>query len=241
MILNMTELQKKIQSLIISVVTVDRFSKPVYCNELLGIIKGVTNLEEQAGLYCQIAPVLVDMKMDQELQQCIDSLKSNTEDYRASLSACFIKRLWCRRVGDNNGCISAITEGIEISEKNGDSTALAQGLTMRGKAYMKAERYDDALVDFNKSILLAEDTHNFNQLAINKYFIGLVLFAKGHNELGFEKLREASEMAHEQKCADIIKHTEAVRALKMLECGKVDAARLILSKWFTEFGADLCE
>lgn len=50
-----------------------------------------------------------------------------------------------------------------------------------------------------------------------------------------EKLRESSDIAHEQHCSDIAMHTEVYRAMRMLEMGRADVALEILRGWTDEF------
>ena len=96
-------------------------------------------------------------------------------------------------------------------------------------------RIDEALTDFNNAIPLATERNYYNLVGVAKYYIGLCLFSLGHEDLGMEKLREASETAHEQHCCDVAMHTEAFRAMKMLEKGRADVALEILKGWAEEF------
>lgn len=135
-----------------------------------------------------------------------------------------------------NGTVNYLhNHEIQLTEQYGREDMLAEAYLRRGKVYLELDRNDEALKDFNNAIPLATERNYYNLVGVAKYYIGLCLFSMGHEELGMEKLREASETAHEQHCCDVAMHTEAFRAMKMLEKGRADVALEILKGWAEEF------
>ena len=102
---------------------------------------------------------------------------------------------------------------------------------------MHKEAWDKALDTITTASIYAEEVSDYCLVAVVKYYTGLILCQLGHKELGMEKLRESSDLAYDNHSANIIMHTEAVRALYMLRNGKPEVAKEVLTTWFNQFNA----
>ena len=156
-------------------------------------------------------------------------------DYELNIVALMAKEHYLRHQNDMEGVLALHDKEIQLTEEYGRNDMLAEAYLRRGRFYLEIGRIDDSLEDLNIAIPLATERNYYNLVAVAKYYIGLCLLNLGHEELGMEKLREASEIAHEQHCSDVAMHTEAYRAVKMLEKGRADVALEILQGWTDEF------
>ncbi len=235
----MEDLRSEILDLQLCLATQDNIAKQNACGEMLRLIhkmEKTENYDKRAinELRGMVLPHLIDYNNMKDAQKQIDAMMES-EDYRIKLAALYSKSMMCQRLNDLDGRMEAINKGIMMAEENNDAEALAEGHLFRGKLQMEKEQWMGALEDLNKSITFAKEAKNAQLIAVLMYYIGLSLFKMGHAELGMEKLREASDIAHEQRCSNIIMHTEVVRALHLLNNGKVDVAKEILSDWYKEF------
>lgn len=87
--------------------------------------------------------------------------------------------LW--RDGEYNEAISVLTEAIEINPKY-------NYFFVRGKVYMKAEQYRNAIKDFNKTIDLNPKVQDVY------YFKGIALRRLGHKRKGFRHIKKAARL-----------------------------------------------
>lgn len=230
----MSELREKILGLQVQLMTKDSFAQSPLCDEVLRLIEELDNEDAKIELCKLVLLYLIDLERMEDAQGCIDMLMAHA-DYRSHLSALWARSIICQRKKEVRGYAQCFDEGIAIASEHNDTEALAEGYLFRGKAMIYADSLDEALEDLNKSIMYATDEKNFKLVATCKYYIGFVLLAMDHVELGMEQLRDASEIAHEQKSQSIIMHTEVVRALYYLGKGENDAALKVLSSWFEEF------
>ena len=228
-------LREKVFEIQIRLMSQDRFAKPAVCDECLELIKLLDDKDAALELKRMLIPHLIDLGRVNDLKACAESL-SASDDYHYQLCAYQVYSMIAKRDGDFVKCIDFINQGIGLAERHNDKMALVEGYFMRSKEYIACKRYDEALTELNRLIPLAVECNNYNLIAASKYYIGVVLFAMGHDSLGKEKLREASNLAHEQGCREIIMHTEVVRALFLLREGQNDVAKRILASWYDEFG-----
>ena len=226
---NVIDLQTRLMS-------VDIFGKEAVCNEFLQMIESIDEdkMEAKAELYCIVIPHLIDINKYDEVRQIIDYLLQQ-KDFRFHLNALLAQSEMAKRANEWNQYVSCFNQGLTIAEKNHDKIALSQGYVMRAKGLMRLNRLQEALEDLNVAIPLAETLNDYKLVAVAKYYIGISLWKMGHTELALEKFREASDLAHEQKCSDIIKHTEVARALYLLKNGQAKAAEGLLETWYREF------
>ena len=217
--------------------SVDLFGKKATCNEFLQFIEGIgeEKKEAKAELYAFVVPHLIDLNEEEKVNQILDYLLQQ-DDYHFHLNAVYAKSEMAKRANDWEKYVNVFSEGLIIAEKNHDTIALSQGYVMKAKGVMRLSRFQEALEDLNLAIPLAESLMDFKLVAVAKYYIGTTLWEMGHTELALEKFREASDLAHEQKCSDIIKHTEVARALYLLKNGEAKAAEGLLETWYREFG-----
>ena len=201
---------------------------------MLGEI-GEDKSEAKAELMTFLIPHLIDLGRNDDVHEMVGYLLSQ-KNYRYHLIAIFAKSEMAKRANDWTLYVKIFDEGIMIAEKNEDSVALSEGYVSRAKGLIKLERYREALDDLNRSIPVAESGHDYNLVAIAKYYIGVALWSMGYEDLTMEKFREASDLAHEQRCADIIRHTEVARTLFLLKKGEAKAAEGVLETWYKEFG-----
>jgi len=230
---------QKIQGLQTRLMNSDIFEKSHLCDEYLQILEGEDfDINEITSLYSFIAPFLIDLNREQDLQKCISVLNSNP-DYHAHLHAIMIQVTYYDRKNDSSRCIQLYDEGIKIAETNQDVEAIAEGHYMKGKEYCKQNKPENALECLERAISFAEELHNYNLIATCKYYIGIELLALGHDELALEKLREASDESLDQGSKAVIKHAEIIRAYQLLKNNKGDVAVHILSDWFETFKMDV--
>lgn len=229
-------LNKRIIDLQIRLMSVDLFGKEAICNEFLQLIEGIDEKkkETKAELYAIVVPHLIDLKDEGKLNQIIDYLLQQ-DDYHFHLNALYAKSEMAKRANAWNEYVNIFKEGLIIAENNHDTIALSQVYVMKAKGLMRLSCFQEALEDLNLAIPLAESIKDFKFVAVAKYYIGTTLWKMGHAELALEKFREASDLAHEQKCSDIIKHTEVARALYLLKNGQAKAAEGLLETWYCEF------
>ena len=228
------ELQDRLRGLQLQLHTQDIFAKNAVCDELLDILKEQDDEYVKNEIRRIIVLPLVDLNRINDLMICIDAMLAKP-DYEQNIVALMAKEHYLRRQNSMEEVLALHDHEIQLTEQYGRSELLAEGYLQRGKVYLELNRTNEALVDFNRAIPLATERNYYNLVAAAKYYIGLCLLSMGHNELGMEKLREASETAHEQHCSDVAMHTEAYRAMKMLEEGRADVAQEILKGWADEF------
>ena len=216
--------------------SVDLFGKKAICNEFLQLIEGIGEEKEEtkAELYAVLVPHLIDLKEEEKVSQIVDYLLQQ-EDYHFHLNALYAKSEMAKRANDWKEYVNIFKQGLIVAENNHDTIALSQGYVMKAKGLMRLSRFQEALEDLNLAIPLAESFKDFKLVAVAKYYIGTTLWKMGHRELALEKFREASDLAYEQKCSDIIKHTEVARALYLLKNDQAKAAEGLLETWYREF------
>lgn len=229
-------LRERIIDLQIRLMSVDLFGKEAICNEFLELIEGIEEekKETKAQLYAIVVPHLIDLNKKEKVSHIVDYLLQQ-DDYHFHLNALYAKSEMAKRANDWNEYVNIFNEGLIIAETNHDTIALSQGYVMKAKGLMRLSRFQEALEDLNLAIPLAESFMDFKLVAVAKYYIGATLWKMDHTELALEKFREASDLAHEQKCSDIIKHTEVARALYLLKNGQAKAAEGLLETWYREF------
>jgi len=227
-------LLNRLRALQQGLMTRDRFAKNAVCDELLQILKEQDDEHVKNEIRRIIVLPLVDLNRTQDLLDCIDAMMAQ-QDYELNIVALMGKEHYLRRQDRMDEVLALHSQMLELTVQYGRNEMQAEGYLLRGKVYLELNKVDKALEDFNCSILLATEWNQYNLVAVAKYYIGLCLMSKGHEELGMEKLREASETAHEQHCSDVAMHTEAYRAMKMLEKGRADVALEILRGWTDEF------
>ena len=228
------ELQDKLRGLQLRLLTQDIYAKNAVCDELLGILNEQNDEHVKNEIRRIIVLTLVDLNRINDLMSCIDAMLAQ-QDYELNIVALMAKEHYLRRQNRLEDVLGLHDLQLQLTEQYGRNEMLAEGYLQRGKVFFELGRIDGALEDFNRAIPLATERNYYNLVAVAKYYIGLCLFSMGHDELGMEKLREASETAHEQHCGDVAMHTEAYRALKMLEKGRADVAQEILKGWADEF------
>lgn len=229
-------LSERIIDLQIRLMSVDLFGKEAICNEFLQLIEGIGEEKEEtkAELYAIVVPHLIDLNEEEKVSQIVDYLLQQ-EDYHFHLNALYAKSEMAKRANDWKEYVNIFKQGLIVAENNHDTIALSQGYVMKAKGLMRLSRFQEALEDLNLAIPLAESFKDFKLVAVAKYYIGTTLWKMGHTELALEKFREASDLAYEQKCSDIIKHTEVARALYLLKNDQAKAAEGLLETWYREF------
>lgn len=229
-------LSERIIDLQIRLMSVDLFGKEAICNEFLQLIEGIDEekKETKAELYAIVVPHLIDLNEEEKVSQIVDYLLQQ-EDYHFHLNALYAKSEMAKRANDWKEYVNIFKQGLIVAENNHDTIALSQGYVMKAKGLMRLSRFQEALEDLNLAIPLAESFKDFKLVAVAKYYIGTTLWKMGHTELALEKFREASNLAYEQKCSDIIKHTEVARALYLLKNDQAKAAEGLLETWYREF------
>lgn len=234
---NTPPLYERIQKLQMQLLTTDIFAKGSLCDEFLALIGEVdeNKPEGKAELMSFIIPHLIDLGRNDDVLKMVDYLLSQ-KNYRFHLNAIFARSEMAKRANDWNLYVKIFEEGIAIAEKNNDSVALSEGYVLRAKGLMMLEKHSEALDDLNRCIPIAESVHNYNLVAVAKYYIGVALWSIDCDNLAMEKFREASDLACEQKSSDIIRHTEAARALFLLKKGEAKAAEGVLEAWYEQFG-----
>ena len=234
--INKPSLRENVLDFQIRLMSVDLFGKKAICDEFLQLVEGLgeDKKELKAELYSIVISYLTDLNDDKRVCQIGDYLLQQ-EDYHFHLTALFAKAEMAKRMNDWIKYVNCFDEGLIIAENNKDTFALSQGYVMRAKGLIQMNDHLRAMEDLNIAIPLAESVKDFKLVAVAKYYIGVLLWKMGHMELALEKLREASDMAYEQKCSDIIKHTEVARALYLLMKGEAEAAEGLLQTWYREF------
>lgn len=230
----MKELQDRLRGLQIQLNTRDIYAKNAVCNELLDILKEQDNEHVKSEIRRIIVLPLVDLNRTSDLLMCVDEMLAQP-DYEQNIVALMAKGHYLRRQNKMEEVLTLHHQAIQLAEKYGRLEMLAEAYLQRGKVFLELNRIEEALTDLNKAIPLALERNDYNLVAVAKYYIGLCLISLEHEELGMEKLRESSEIAHEQHCPDIAMHSEAYRAMKLLEKGKADVALEILRGWADEF------
>lgn len=228
------ELQDRLRGLQLRLLTQDIYAKNAVCDELLDILKEQDDAHVKNEIRRIIALPLVGLGRSGDLMACVDALLAQ-QDYELNIVALMAKEHYLRHLNDLHGVLALHNQEIQLTEQYGREDMLAEAYLRRGKVYLELNRIDEALKDFNNAIPLATERNYYNLVGVAKYYIGLCLFSLGHEGLGMEKLREASETAHEQHCCDVAMHTEAFRAMKMLEKGRADVALEMLKGWAEEF------
>lgn len=228
------ELQDRLRGLQLRLLTQDIYAKNAVCNELLDILKEQEDEHVKNEIRRIIVLPLVDLNREQDLLMCVEALLSQ-QDYELNIVALMGKEHYLRRQNNVDEVLALHNQELELTKQYGREDMLAEAYLRRGKVFLELNRADEALNDFNNAIPLATERNYYNLVAVAKYYIGLCLFSMGHDELAMEKLREASNTAHEQHCCDVAMHTEAFRAMKMLEKGRSDVALEILRGWTDEF------
>lgn len=228
--------RNRIRDIQIRLMSSDLFAKDDLCDEYLRIVEELDEKESEtkAELKAWAIPFLIDINRIDEALHIIGYLQKQSH-YRFHLHAFIMQAEIAKRRNDWRGYVEAIDKGLGVAKIHENIGALSQGYVMRAKGFLKLEKYQCALEDLNSAIPYAEKSSDFNLIAVAKYYIGIILMAMEHSELAMEKFREASEMAHEQKCSDIAKHVEVVRALYLLKMGETKAAEGLLETWYREF------
>lgn len=228
------ELQDRLRGLQLRLLTQDIYAKNAVCDELLDILKEQDDEHVKNEIRRIIVLPLVDLNREQDLMVCVEALLSQ-QDYEPNIVALMAKEHYLRRQNNMDEVLVLHNQEIQLTNQYGRDEMMAESYLRRGKVFLELNRVDEALSDFNYVIPLATERNYYNLVAVAKYYIGLCLFSLGHDELGMEKLREASDTAHEQHCCDVAMHTEAFRAMKILEKGRADVALEILKGWTDEF------
>lgn len=234
----MNENQYTLNELHIRLMTGDEHARFYTCQDILELIRNCTDSQLKLQLQSLVLPFLVDLQLYEDAIHCIESLL-NQGEYRQQLSALFYKSKMYQDRGNFDESILALEQGMLFAKECDDKAAISQGYLQIAKNHMHKQSWDKALDTITTASIYAEEVSDYYLVAIVKYYTGLILYHLGHKELGMEKLRESSDLAYDHHSANIIMHTEAVRALYMLRNGKPDVAEEILTTWFNQFNAFL--
>lgn len=234
----MNENQQTLNELHIRLMTGDEHARFYACQRVLKLIRNNADSQFKSQLQTLVLPFLVDLKLYEDAISCIESLLSQGE-YRQKLSALFFMNRIHQDKGNFDESILALEQGIQLAKDCNDKAAISQGYLQIAKNYIYKQSWDKALDTIASASIYAEEVSDYYLIAIVKYYTGLILYHLDHKELGMEKLRESSDLAYDHHSANIIMHTEAVRALYMLRNGKPEVAEEILTTWFNQFNAFL--
>jgi len=140
-------------------------------NELSNINeKSLNKIEELKKELALIQKNLINVNRDYNKS---DKILSAWELYETGLE------LW--RDGEYNEAISVLTEAIELNPKY-------NYFFVRGRAYMKAEQYRDAIKDFNKTL-------DLNPKVIDVYYFkGISLRGLGNKRKGNKNIKKAARL-----------------------------------------------
>ena len=234
----MNENQQTLNEWQVRLMAGDEHARFYACQEILELIRNHKAPQFKLQLQSLVLPFLVDLQLYEDAISCIESILSQGE-YRQKLEALLFKSKMYQNRESFDESILALEQGIRLAKDCDDQIAVAQGYLQIAKNYMYKEDWDEALDTISTALIYAEEVRDFYLIAVGKYYTGLILYQLGHKELGMEKLRESSDLACDHHSANIIMHTEAVRALFMLRDGKSDVAEEILTTWFNQFNAFL--
>lgn len=230
--------QYTLNELHIKLMTGDRHARFYVCQEVSELIKNNSDPKFKLELQSLVLPFLVDLQLYNDAASCIESIL-NQGEYRQKLNALLFKSKMYQDKRDFEESIIVLEQGIKLAKDSDDKGAIAQGYLQIAKNHMHMQSWDKALNTISTASIYAEEVNDYNLVAIIKYYIGLILHHLGHKELGLEKLRESSDLAYDNHSANIIMHTEVVRALFMLRNGEPEVAKKILTTWYNQFNAFL--
>lgn len=232
----MTKNEKRLYSITEQLNKGDEVLRKQAAIDMVAYIHEVRKINKKELLAAQIIDVLADFAMEDEWNECYSLLsKSSTDMFRYQAIYAKAWRLNKNISPDSNAILQTFLEGVKFAEANKNNSQLADFLCRVGECYMKLGLFDEALKVVTQSMALANNAHNPSLVALNTYYTGIILFCKSLPQCALDKLREASNLAVDNKFKWLTKQSEVMRAYYTLETGDVEGAKTILHGWMENF------
>lgn len=165
----------------------------------------------------------------------------NSIDQNQQLFSYFINiEFWKKQENQADQVEKAIQETITYTGQIDIPGAKAEAYSIYGSFLIQKCNPREAITWFSKAAAIAEDTHNSNLLALTKYYTGICLYKLGRHAMANSYLREATEIAFQEKNHVIAQHSELMRAVVLMDQGKTDQCHEILRQWEHHFALNLC-
>lgn len=193
--------------------------------------------------YIRIIPKLKDGKQLELVFTflCQDFIIRDYTIEKQQLFSYFINiEFWKKQENQADQVEKAIQETIAYTEQIDIPGAQAEAYSIYGSFLIQKCNPREAISWFSKAAAIAEDTHNSNLLALTKYYTGICLYKLGHHAMANSYLREATEIAFQEKNQVIAQHSELMRAVVLMDQGKTDQSHEILRQWEHHFALNLC-
>lgn len=233
----MTANQEKLLKINEKLNTGDAIIRAKAADEMMDLIRGTADVDMKIILANQIINVLADLDNILDWDFCFQLLSHATKpEFRFSAifaKAWRLKKNPALKIAD---LISVYQEGVKLSEETYMNDKKSIFLMCLGKCFLLEKQNDLAFDAFTQSIALANNVKNYSLVAIDTYYIGVLLQKNGFSQCAIDKLREASNLAIDNKNGDIAQFTEVVRAYYTLLLGDVEEATFILKDWYKHFG-----
>lgn len=231
----MDDTVKQLQTIFQQLATGDFVCRMNACSDALRLIDAIQDNTKKDYIRQNIVLYLIDLERGVEAHDLITSLRSSN-DLNMRIASYFDQIEYCKKIdNDNNKVEQAINECLAFTKANCVKPAEIDATMEWGKFLSKKGDVRDALTCFADVSLFAENNHNRKLLAVSKYYIGYCLYRLGHLALSESYLREATEIACQERNDSIAKHTEVLRTVVLMKQGNEEEANTVLQQWEENF------
>lgn len=227
--------QQQLDKLYHQLYTGDAVQRNNACNGILKLIEQSTDVDHQDRLRQSIIYPLIDLGRVYHAEMIIEALqKSANPDMQA---ASYFHRIeFCKKIlRDSSQVEAAICEAMAFAEIVGNHAAKADADMEYGRFLSEQGRERDAINLFSDVACYAENHHNPKLLAASKYYIGFCLYRLGHLVMANSFLREATEIAFQERNQILAQTSEVLRFIVLKKLGKDDESSLIFQQWERHF------
>lgn len=231
----MTNLGLKYQIIFDKLMTRDVYEKQLALNDAFNLINDIEDENKKNDIRMSLLGVLVDMGRDKEWKECLSHLqKSNI--YQHQICALFsIAQQYIKQKEDLKDVLATYLKILDLTRLHDDAQKQSEACLEIAKINISTSNFADSIEYLNQSISCATKIHNFNMIATATYYTALSMYNMGYRNIAMEKLRDASNIAREQRNPNIIKHTEIVRAKMLMDNGNFEIAQKTIDLWYNEF------
>ena len=215
--------------------TRDVYEKRLALNEAFNLINQIEDENKKNDIRVSLLGVLVDMGLDKEWDEYISYLqKSNI--YQHQISALFsVAQQYIKQKKDLKEVLSIYMRILDLTRLHDDTQKQSEVCLEIAKINIFDSNFIDSIEHLNQCISNATKIHNYNMIATATYYTALSMYNMGYVNIAMEKLRDASNIAKEQRNPYIIKHTEIVRAKMLMDNGDFEIAQKTIDLWYNEF------
>lgn len=230
---------KRINYILYQLQSGDAVTRNNACDQALLLISRMTDKTEQNKLRQSIVLSLIDLGRGDDALSIIQTLRKS-EDQNMRIVSYFDWIEYCKKiVHDTIEVEEAIRQCLAYTRELGVKEATVDAEMEMGKLLINKGEVREAINNFSDVSLYAESNHNRRLLSVSKYYIGYSLYRLGHLIMAENFIREATEIAYQEKSAYIAKQSEIMRAIVFMKQGQNNNASTIFRQWEDNFALSL--